>query len=508
MAELDFTSRAVTTDLRSFSGGLNSTSNRLQLADNELSDLVNIDFNKFGSAIKRNGYTAVNTSAFNSSATFTSLHWFEKSNGDDFLIGTAGDKIAKMEALDGTWDGITGGLTVTAGDSNRFSWITFKDTAYGTNNVDLPVKYDGTGTAALWTTVTGVTKAKFTETWENYVFLAAPTISGTFHATRLYWSCINKPETWDATDFNEIGFKDGQDITGLKALGDRLVVFKERSIWIVFFTGTTDIPFTFHKTQSDVGCISHFSIQEVNNGLMFASADGIYFFDGNNSIKVSNKINNTINNFKASAFTDIVSGYQQTKNRYWASYRTAGGSTNDRIVTFDTFNNAFSIYDGMNANAIEVLEQNGEEKIVFGDFSGFTYQADTGLDDNPLNVSTAIDAFLHTRWFDFGDLANVKALPNIVVYYECKNATLSFAYTYDLQDGDEHSLSFSTDCGGVAWDSGVWDTATWGREGGSFRRIPLTGRGRVIRFKFNNSTLSETFEIHGIGFSIHLETDA
>lgn len=46
-----------------FNGGLNSTSGPLSVKDNESPDLQNIDFNKFGSISKRNGYAVLNTSA-------------------------------------------------------------------------------------------------------------------------------------------------------------------------------------------------------------------------------------------------------------------------------------------------------------------------------------------------------------------------------------------------------------------------------------------------------------
>ena len=507
MAGIDLTSKSVPIGFNTFTGGLNSTANPLALKDGELSDVQNVDYNKFGSVLKRSGYSALNTSAFNSGATFTSLHFLEQQSGTDFIVGTCGDKIAKQDAFDGTWDDITGGLTITAGNDNKFHWVNFGDNMYGTNGVDVPIKWTGSGNAATWTTVTDLTKAKYTETWQNYLFLAHVVIDSVTHSTRLYWSCINEPETWSTLDFNEIGFKDGDEITGIKALGDRLVIFKQHSIWLAFFTGSSDIPFVFQKSQSDVGTVSSHSIQKVNNGLIFLSDDGLYFFDGNNSTKLSDKLNNTFSTvIKKSRMMQTVSGYQQTKNRYWLAFTEASGNTNDRILTFDTFNNAFSIYKGHNANAITVLLTSGAEKLYFGDYLGFTYEADTGTNDFPSNSSTAIDSFFKTKWFSYGDLLNKKGIPQCVIYYQCGSATLSFSYTYDLQEGDDFSQSFSIACPGATWDSGVWDTDSWGRDGGNITRRDLTGRGYLVRFKFSNSTASETFQIHGLGQRVHLET--
>lgn len=503
----DYQSQSSPINIAAFSGGLNTTTNPLSLQENEARDIQNMDFDKFGSVIKRKGYTALNTSAFNSGAVWNSLHYLQLSTGTDYLMGTCGNKLAKQDNLDGTWDDITGSLTITAGTTNFMNWITFKDTAFGTNNVDLPIKWTGTGDGALWTTVADLTKAKYTETFENYVFLANTVVLGTTHNTRVYWSCINEPETWNAADFNEIGFKDGQDITGIKALGDRLVIFKENSIYVAFFTGSSEIPFTFQKTSSTVGCISGGSIQSANNAIIFASGDGLYYFDGANSFKISDKINNTIAAYKNSQYPYIVSAYQNTKNRYWSMFQTTPAANPDRVIAYDTYNNAFTIYKNVGANCFAVFNYLGEERIYFGDFSGYVYRADTGLNDSPINVSTAIDAFVRTKYYHFGDIVNKKGVPSIVVYYECTNATLTMTYSYDLTDADDYTQSFSMACGGGLWDTAVWDTSVWGRSGGQQTRRDLTGRGRLIAFKFSNSILSQTLQVHGLGPYVHLETN-
>ena len=61
-----YTTKSIPVGDKVFNGGLNSTSGPLNLQENESSDLQNIDFDKFGSILKRNGYTCLNTSAMSS----------------------------------------------------------------------------------------------------------------------------------------------------------------------------------------------------------------------------------------------------------------------------------------------------------------------------------------------------------------------------------------------------------------------------------------------------------
>jgi len=509
VAGIDFQTRSLPVGIIKSNGGLNTTASPLNVADNESTDLQNIDFDKFGSLLKRSGYTQLNSSAFNSGAAWNSLHWFELSSDTDYLIGTCGNKIAKMDALDGTWDDITGALTITAGNNNHTVWTTFLDTAIGTNNVDAPFQWTGSGNATAATVPSGLTKAKFVTVFNGYVHYTHVTVSGTAHKSRTYWGAQDSISSFDSSDFRDINRNDGQDITGVKVLGNVQVFFKNRSIWIESFTGDADIPFVFEKTKSHVGCVDPFSIQEIDNGLMFLSDDGYYYFDGAVSTKISDRVTFTLmNTLEPNRFASSVSCYQKSKNRYWGAHTLAGGSTHSRVMTFDSYNNAWGYYKGHNANCFAIVTTNGQERVYFGDYSGYVYRADSGTNDNPAGVSTAIDAYYYTKWFNFDDLVNKKGVPQAVVYYQLANATHTLAYSWDFSSGDDYSLTISANTSSSVYGTALYDEGTFASAGGDEVRKDLTGRGRVIRLKFANGNLSETMQIDGFGLLPHLETNA
>ena len=489
------------------SGGLNSSGSPLDLAENESPDLQNVDFDKFGSILKRNGYTRLNTDAFNSGAAWNSLYYFvQKAGGSSFLIGTCGDKLAKMDDLDGTWDDITGSLTITAGNDVCVSYATFLDTVLGTNNVNVPFKWAGSGNGAALTVPTGLTKARFVIIFQNYTLLASCTVSGTAYKSRFYWSTINTIETWDAADYIDVSQNDGQELTGARVLGEKLILFKDSSIHYATFTGDRDIPFIVNKSASSVGCIAPESIQEVENGLVFLSYDGFYYFDGNNSYKISDRITKTLDTFAPTRFQYSKSCYQKRKNKYWASFTTSGGTTHNRAITWDSFNNSFGYYNGHNISSITSLVYNGDERVYFGDYSGYVYRADFGATDNPAGTATAINAYFNTRWHHFDDICDVKGVPHIYLYYQISNTTLTFAYGYDFENADTYSQTFSLNTGTSVYGTAVYDSGTYAGTGGRVIRRDLNGQGRVIRLKFANAVSGETFQIDGYGASANLQS--
>lgn len=505
-----YTSNAVSVASRNNAGGLNSSASPTSLADNEASDLLNIDFDKFGAIKKRGGYTQLNTTAANSGAAWNGLIWFEKSNGNNYLIGTCGNKILEATSLTQTatpFTDRTNALTITAGNNNHTSLSIHLDTVLGTNGVDAPWTAAGGAGASAMTVPTGLTTAKYVAVFSNYTFLLNVTVSGTAHKSRAYWSAIDSISSWGSSDFRDVSKNDGQEITGAAVLGESLVIFKNRSIWNCYFTGDSDIPFIFRKSRSTVGAIAGHSIQEVENGLVFRSYDGYYYYDGNNSFKLSDRVNTTLGEFARSRAANVVSAYYLTKNRYISSETISGGSTHSRNMTWDSANNAWSTYSGLNANCFARVYSSGEERIYFGDYSGFVYRFDTGSSDYPAGTQTAINSYYYTKWFDYGDMVTKKASPQAAIYHQIDDCSLTFAYSYNFESGDQYSQLISFASSGSLYNSAVYDQAVYASSGGMVTKRHLTGRGEVIRLGFKNNVMDETFTIDGFGIMPHIETN-
>jgi len=560
MGSQALTSKDVPISSKGFNGGLNDTASPLTVAANESSKLQNIDFDKFGSVVKRNGYLNINTTQLNDGAMITGLHWYMKRDGTDQLIVTCGDKVYTSLLNDSFYD-ISG--TSLYDDEDRllyddsgvsflnatafsnygsplitpdalFQFITFLDKVFMTNGVDNPLYWDGTGVIQEMTLPTNIKHPKFIRQFMGYVFLADSEVNGVRQGSRLNWSTINSADVWLDSDFAYISWNDGEDITGIEVLGDRIVIFKDRSIWIGQFTGDVDIPFQFQRTQSHVGCVSGYSIQNVANSLVFMSEDGLYMFDGNQSQKLSNRINDTFYGGNLVVNKNSVSMYQKYKNRTWWSNTISGTVEASRVIMWDDYNNAFSIYSGMNPSAMCMAYSGGRELPIFGDYNGMVYRADQGLDDykfvdggiaiyddddvavfddddvaliTDIVQKTAVDAYWYSKWIDYDDLVNQKGIIQLDCYYQFNPATLSVAYSYNFEDIDTYTLPINTSGGTDLWDFFNWDVGRWASAGGGHYRLDLTGRGRVVRIGFKNNILSETFRVDGIGQLVHLETN-
>ncbi len=352
-----------------------------------------------------------------------------------------------------------------------------------------------------------LTKAKCVAQYNNFLFLGNVVVGGITHKSRIVWSNIKDDLTWLATSFIDISKDDGQQIVALQVLSDRLVVFKERSIYNVLFTGDSDIPFTVEKSDSNVGTIAQHSVQEVENGLVFMSYDGFYYFDAHNSYKISLQIQTTLLGYNSTRFNQARSMIQKNKNRYFCSLPSNGQTQNDVVVVWDWQLNAFSLYAGISAAAMTTVYNSAiDERIYFADYSGYTYRMDQGSDDYPLGVQTAINSYYYTNWKHYDDITDQKGIPNIVVYYQTNNAVMTLVYSYDFESADTYTQTFSTATSTAVYGSAIYGVDVYAGIGGGQQRRDLDGRGRVIRLGFKNSTMGETFQIDGVGSFVHLET--
>lgn len=92
----------------------------------------------------------------------------------------------------------------------------------------------------------------------------------------LYYSSIGQPNYWSPFDF--ITFDD--NITGLGATQNGLLVFTIGKTYII--TGTSPDTFTKILLDGGQGCLTHRSVNTINNNLVWLSSDGVVASSGGN----------------------------------------------------------------------------------------------------------------------------------------------------------------------------------------------------------------------------------
>lgn len=139
------------------------------------------------------------------------------------------------------------------------------------------------------------------------------------YPSRVAYSALYQPDILgDAavdTGFIDIYPNDGDAITGIRPLRGNLVVFKRHKIYQILGTSIRD--FEVRDTHSDVGCMAPMSIANVNNKLFFLSEKGVYYFDGQGTVRVSDNIDLDIRSLTSDSKVWAFGGSH--RNRYYLS---------------------------------------------------------------------------------------------------------------------------------------------------------------------------------------------
>ena len=390
-----------------------------------------------------------------------------------------------VQSLQVKFDTTAAVVQLATGLSNlaRYTFATQNDILYIVNGVDANRKWDGT----TFTTQGGSPPtAKYVMVHKNYMFLAGNSVN----PSRLYFSNLGDPETWPALNFIDVGRGDGDNITGLAVLIDRLVITKNNSVWLL--EGDSPLNFVLRRITDTAGCVDQHSIVFMKNTLGMLAHDGYYFFDGVRMVLASEKIIGTFNGLNSTQFGLVAAIYSAALRKIFISVPSTGKLYNDTVLVFDELRTAWTVYKGINAASWVLWRQFNADHLLFGDaLVGQMYDAETGYSDN----GAVIDMYFVTKANDLGG-SELAKFPT-EVFVDAKetsgtgDASVNVSYFSDLN----------------TTESAV-DTATCtGSQINAMRYIPSAKGVSIVRdiaVKVAESSANRSVTIYGI--SIEFQT--
>ena len=238
-----------------------------------------------------------------------------------------------------SWDDITyddGSPVPWTGElHNRFSSCHLNDMLIVTNGKDEMQKFEGTAMDALGGTPP---KLRSIIAFQNRV-VGVYVVDVTNYPSRIQWSDVGDPETWDGETSGYIDLVDTVDAcVCIILLGDKAFIFKERSIWSLNYVGGTRV-FIPELIVDDVGTYAPDSIAYFENYIIFKGNEGMYTFDGQRVTSVAPQIfpllaqpgRMVLNKSTEYVCYGIV--IQET-GEYWFAFPTSG-DTPDRLYRYN-----------------------------------------------------------------------------------------------------------------------------------------------------------------------------
>ena len=420
-----------------FSGAINQAVGRLVKAENEVDVIENGELEKIGPIYKTKGYVQrgsdVNTgydvlglcSAYKTDGTLKQIAVADgASESDAYTYNTSTDSWTPHH------------LSLTTGAKTEFEY--FLDGFFMVNFEDATRFNDYT----QWYTDTNVTsaaKAKYIKLYKSRIYLAYVVSNGTTYSSKVTYSNLpsGSPYTisWnDSVNNFDVDSDDADVIKGLAVNADRLLIFKENSLYR-YDTNS------LYKVPGCPGTISNRSIGNILGHTIYLHSTGLWRYDGTSSTLVSRKIKELIDGISTKNFANAchyvrgdhyyvyvgdvnnsVTGftvdkceidYDVAKNVFtWKSLTKEpliySEFRDDRSnITYDdatiTYNDANITYNGLVSS---------ERRIYFGATDGAVYHKDTGGNYDGEDISFTVV----TKDYYLNDPSIWKLLQHVIIY--------------------------------------------------------------------------------------------
>lgn len=505
-----------------FTGGLNATEDRFNLAPNESPDLLNVDVQRRG-GIERRKAVALWGAAdpFTTGARPSRLFNRKDVPGASPKVLAVDASTTKLAYSTGSaWTQIT--TTAAIVDHAQMN-----DVSYFAGGTAVGHSWDGSSgsTTALTTAVgnyesdyAGATGGVFPlcktlESHMTFMWAGAVTESGAvLEGSRLRFSHPGAPTAWAENDWVGIGDGDGDEIQRIVSFRDHLVVFKRYSVWAVY--GYSRETFQVVQVSKTIGATGFDAIAATESGVWFFSAEeGLFVYDGQQVQWAFAKLFPLLEDgtFDESSLDEVHVGH--VRDRVWVRIPLLAGGARTYVV-----NPALGAWT--------VYELDLRSFLTWFDSSGqLTNIATNGVNDNLVQLeqdnaqdnygdgAVDIESYYVTRWMDGGSpfvpkrwrrpefiLAGRTAQTiQVKVYADYNDSAATKTLLLDVASSGDSGVN-------LVWDAGAssnttkWDTFKWAVSAATKDEIirggSIGGSGRALAFRVIGP-VDESWELRG-----------
>lgn len=251
----------------------------------------------------------------------------------------------------------------SGGNNNRRRWRScqFGRYTFFTNNFNKPIywsysAFPNSDSGQASSVISELDAVKISQAreiveYKGFLFIGNIVMDGVRYSTGVAWSDFENPLAWDPGTLNPdsssklAGFKNldlsGENIIAMKTLGDHLIIYCERSIWRVTYTGDSDIIFNFELVYQGKDSVYYpHTLIQVDDTHIYMGRDDIYFFSL--SSRTPERFD-FIHNASPVIYDDItsdcempVAGYNEVDNEVWFSWGGRGAEKNSKTLVINT----------------------------------------------------------------------------------------------------------------------------------------------------------------------------
>jgi len=431
------------------------------------------------------------------------------------LGGAAGGTIRLTWTGVSTASGVLQGFNIYGRDSGNERFLTFAPagtTTFDDTGASVPKEFTFPPTADS----TGGPKAKYIKRFQDRLVFAGLEGDPSKVLISGRWPNHEKFDISYGGNYIKVEPDAGDDIVQIEAFSDRIIVFKERSIWQItleqeqvgnFFVTT---PVLKLVTASD-GCIAPRSVVPVENDVYYLSRIGVmsigyqsgFAFDTLRTNQISIRVQPFFESLTESEMMNAAATYSDGK--YIIAF-----PEKSQMMVLDRERLAWVGPWTIDATVFETFyDANDTEQLLFAPFGSANVRdfSANHQDDSGTPIATN----LRTKAEDFKDWSLFKNFKNIFSQMRNVSGTVSVDIRIEVRNGSvvttkTYTVS-SSFAGSTGWGADLWGNTMWGNSEAIPLGVEATTEiswanlnkiGRTLQFIIRTSDSGDNYELVGI----------
>jgi hypothetical protein len=306
---------------------------------------------------------------------------------------------------------------------------------------------------------------------------------------------------------------DGDKITALGKFQDALIIYKERGIFQLTLD-STGLPVIASITKS-YGCVSHRSVDNVENDAFFLSRNGGYvlgnepnYFNVIRTNELTARIHGEIENINPTNYTNASALFSQYV--YYLGIPSGGVTSNNVTLTYDRRFQAWSKLTHIQPECFTLYTDSTNTDTVY--FTSATdanvYKFTSNYDAN----GAAISAQWTSKFFDLGQFSLYKRWIWVDILFRQLVGTIKIDIYTDNGTLSKSTSVTSSQLGGLGtnllgggdWLGSTVQSSSMGTTTTSTNipyRVKIGVKSRGVKVKISNARINETFVVLGLEFA-------
>jgi len=310
--------------------------------------------------------------------------------------------------------------------------------------------------------------------------------------TRLHFSEIFQPQGWPALYYIDLPFTNGESINAIVPQGDTLLVLGESQIFLVI--GQTSLDFEVRPSLgAQSGALGPRAVTAIESGVVHASAEGVFIFDGAQDRLLSYDITpgwrDMVDNTASTTLenTPLVFDWRQKELRIAVSRCYPTASPGEWVLDLNrTREQNTPAWSQTDRGIRQYIFWDGDEPVA-GNRGKLQSVNSTAVKVMTESVGTSADGSDMTAEYDGPTMTaglHRARFTDLHVEYEPHAGSFTAETLVDVVSQGQISLGIGS--GVATYGSGVYGTSLYGGAGRrkAYTPLPLGSEGRTVQQKF------------------------